>query len=67
MPESTRIEYKRELNHNLEKEAIADELHINQSAVIKHLNTSKEKGVLERIGGTRGYWKVINIRRLNAN
>ncbi|HHC25276.1 MAG TPA: winged helix-turn-helix transcriptional regulator [Desulfobacterales bacterium] len=39
--------------------AMADKLAINQSAVSKHLNTLKKKGVLKRIGGTRGYWEVI--------
>ena len=34
-------------------------LNINVSAVQKHLNTMKNKGVIKRIGSTRGHWKVI--------
>ena len=37
---------------------LAEQLAINQSAVSKHLSLLKEKGVLKRIGGTRGYWEV---------
>ena len=35
--------------------AIAEKLTINDSAVKKHLTTLKGKGVLKRIGGTRGH------------
>lgn len=38
--------------------AIAEKLKINDSAVKKHLNTLKKKGVLQRIGGTRGHCEV---------
>jgi DNA-binding Lrp family transcriptional regulator len=38
--------------------AIAKKLSINDSAVEKHIKTLKEKGVLKRVGGTRGHWKV---------
>ena len=38
---------------------IAKKLNINSSAVQEHLNALKKKGVLERVGGTRGYWKVL--------
>ena len=37
---------------------IANTLTINVSAIQKHMNILKEKGVIERIGGTRGHWKV---------
>ncbi|OXS13665.1 ATP-dependent DNA helicase [Zobellella denitrificans] len=37
---------------------MASELGINDSAVKKHLEKLKEANVIERIGGTRGYWKV---------
>lgn len=40
--------------------SIAAKLGINDSAVKKHLNALKEKGVLERVGGTRGHWEIIN-------
>ena len=39
--------------------AIAKELKINRSAVDKHISALKNKGVLKRIGGTRGHWEVI--------
>lgn len=37
---------------------IAETLGINASAVQKHLDALKAKGVIERMGGTRGHWKV---------
>lgn len=49
---STRISYR----------ALAEHLHINESAVLKHINILKEKGYLKRIGGTRGYWKIENYK-----
>lgn len=39
---------------------ISVELDIHVSTVREHINALKEKGVLERIGGTRGYWKVLS-------
>lgn len=38
--------------------AIAEKLKINDSAVKKHLNALKEKGLLKRVDGTRGHWQV---------
>ncbi len=38
--------------------SIAAVLDINPSAVLKHLENLKKLGVIERIGGTRGYWKI---------
>jgi len=38
--------------------SIASVLDINPSAVLKHLENLKKLGVIERIGGTRGYWKI---------
>ena len=35
------------------------QLSIHESAVSKHLDALKQKGALIRIGGTRGYWKVV--------
>ncbi len=37
---------------------IAKQLKINKSAVLKHIEILKEKGYIERIGGTRGFWKI---------
>ncbi|MCG2750148.1 MAG: winged helix-turn-helix transcriptional regulator [Desulfobulbaceae bacterium] len=39
--------------------AIASTLGINESAVQKQLDTLKGKGVLKRVGGTRGHWEVL--------
>jgi ATP-dependent DNA helicase RecG len=43
----------------LSKNALAEKLGINPSAVQKHLEVLKKKGVLRRIGGTRGHWEVL--------
>jgi len=48
-------------NSKISYRAMASILKINESAVIKHLNTLKTKGFLKRIGGTRGYWEVLKI------
>ncbi len=47
-------------NNKISYRAIAEKLKINGSAVKKHLNTLKEKGLLKRIGGTRGHWEINN-------
>ena len=38
---------------------IAKKLHINFSAAQAHLDALREKGILSREGGTRGYWKIL--------
>lgn len=45
-------------NPAISRRALAKELNINPSAVTKHLDALKDKGVLKRIGGTRGHWQV---------
>ncbi len=47
-------------NNKISYRRIADILSINDSAVKKHLNALKEKHIITRIGGTRGYWKITN-------
>ena len=47
-----------EIDNKISYRAIAERLMINDSAVKKHLNILKEKGVLKRVGGTRGHWEV---------
>ena len=37
---------------------LARKLSINPSAVQAHIDVLKEKQIIERIGETRGYWKV---------
>ncbi|AKP52281.1 RNA-binding domain-containing protein [Cyclobacterium amurskyense] len=41
---------------------ISEKLEINYYTAKEHVNTLKEKGVLERVGGTRGYWRLILSR-----
>jgi len=48
-------------NSKISYRAVASMLEINESAVIKHLNALKHKGVLKRIGGTRGHWEVLKM------
>lgn len=43
----------------LSVKVLADRLGINPSAVEKHLQALKKKGVLRRVGGTRGHWQVL--------
>lgn len=38
---------------------LAEKLGINASAAQKHLNVLKNKGVIERIGGTSEFWKIL--------
>lgn len=45
-------------NDRISRRALAKELKINESAVLKHIEILKEKGYIERIGGTRGFWKI---------
>ena len=45
-------------NNVISYREIAKLLNINDSAVLKHIKSLKQVGVLERIGGTRGYWKT---------
>lgn len=45
-------------NNKISYRAIAEQMNINESAVLKHVEILKEKGYIERIGGTRGNWKV---------
>ena len=45
-------------NNTISYRVVAEKLKINESAILKHFNALKEKGLIERIGGTRGYWKI---------
>jgi biotin operon repressor len=38
---------------------------ISESAVSKHIEILKEKGYIERVGGTRGYWKINKEKNRN--
>jgi predicted HTH transcriptional regulator len=48
-------------DNRLTKRALAEKLAINVSAAQGHLDTLKDKGVLQREGGTRGFWKIVNL------
>ena len=45
-------------NPAITRKQISNKLDINESSVSKHLDALKQKGVIERVGGTRGYWRV---------
>ncbi|QCI27746.1 winged helix-turn-helix transcriptional regulator [Caminibacter pacificus] len=45
-------------NPKISYRKMAEILDIADSAVKKHLEKLKKLGVIERVGGTRGYWKV---------
>jgi len=45
-------------NPKISYRKMAQILDIADSAVKKHLNKLKEMGLIERVGGTRGYWSV---------
>lgn len=46
------------LDNRISRSGIAEVLHINESAIQKHLNNLKDAGFMERVGGTRGYWEI---------
>ncbi|WP_373518132.1 LexA family protein [Pricia sp.] len=46
------------MDNTISRAGISEVIHINESAIQKHLNALKEKGFLKRIGGTRGYWQT---------
>lgn len=47
-------------NSYISREELSNNLKINQSAIQKHLEKLKEKGLLKRIGPDKGgYWKII--------
>ena len=39
---------------------LSKKLELNRSAIDKHIITLKEREVLKRVGGTRGYWKILD-------
>lgn len=46
-------------NKKIGYRAIAEKMGVNESAVQRHVEILKEKGYIERIGGTRGSWKIL--------
>ncbi len=47
-------------DQKLAKRKLAKMLKINVSAAQEHISVLKEKGIIERVGGTRGYWKFFS-------
>ena len=45
-------------NNKISYRKLAKQLEINESAVLKHIEVLKDKNYIERVGGTRGHWKV---------
>ena len=49
-----------EQNNKISRKQLSDILNINPSAIQKHINKLKQKGLLKRIGPDKGgYWEVI--------
>ena len=46
-------------DNKISRKALSNLLDVAESAVQKHIETLKEKGVIKRIGGTRGWWEVM--------
>ena len=58
------------VNPSISREEISQKLNINPSAVQRHIEKLKEKGIIKRVGPDKGgYWEVIdmNKRRKNNN
>ena len=47
------------VNNKIDIETMAKELGVSKSTVSREVSKMKEKGRIARIGGTRGYWKII--------
>jgi len=46
-------------NPNISRKELSNSIGINQSAIQKHLDTLKKKGLLKRIGPDKGgHWEV---------
>ncbi|MDP4238981.1 MAG: ATP-binding protein [Bacteroidota bacterium] len=48
-----------EEHNKISKRKLAEQLNINVSAAQAHLDILKEKGLIRREGGTRGFWKIL--------
>ena len=46
-------------NPKITKQELSQRLTINESAIQKQIDTLKRLKVIERKGGTRGYWQVL--------
>ncbi|MBU1873587.1 winged helix-turn-helix transcriptional regulator, partial [bacterium] len=49
-----------EQNNKISRKQLSDILNINPSAIQKHINKLKQKGLLKRVGSAKGgYWEII--------
>jgi len=48
-----------EEHNKISKRKLAEQLNINVSAAQAHLDILKEKGLIRREGGTRGFWEIL--------
>ena len=46
-------------NSKISRKVISEKLGINESAVQKHIDSLKDKDIIRREGGTRGFWLVL--------
>lgn len=46
-------------NNRISYREVAEKLQINHSASQAHFNVLKEKNIIVRESGTRGYWKIL--------
>ena len=44
---------------------LAEILEISTTAVEKHIKQLRESGLIQRVGGTRGYWEVLEESELS--
>jgi biotin operon repressor len=44
---------------------LAEILEISTTAVEKHIKQLRESGLIQRVGGTRGYWEVLEKSELS--
>lgn len=49
-------------NNRISYREVAERLQINYSAAQAHFDTLKDKKIIERHGGTRGYWKILTTK-----
>ena len=49
-------------NPKISRKQLSEKLGINESAIQKHINALKQKGVIERVSETTGQW-TINVKK----
>lgn len=46
-------------NPTISRSQLSSKIGINESAIQKHIETLRDKKIIDREGGTRGYWKIL--------